>query len=124
MLPPLKRELLPLSAHLKGTLKTDDVVLAFINTVKCGTRDEIQAFYAEHPDHKDRFDTVRAVYSDYIRHLEQYNLRLQVALVTALRYLNKSSKTKLSNTDRVRLARDRRTLRRLGVKLGSKREKA
>ncbi len=124
MLPPLKRELLPLSAHLRSTLRSDDTVLAFINTVKCGTRDEIEAFYAQHPDHKDRFDTVRQVYSDYIKHLERYNTRLQMVLVTALRYLNKSSKGKLTNVDRARLTRDRRILRRMGVNLGSTKEKA
>jgi len=92
--------------------------------VKCGTKDEIEAFYAAHPDHKDRFDTVRGVYSDYIRHLERYNTRLQLVLVTALRYLNQSSKAKLTSDDRARLARDRRTLRRMGVKLGPDKQKA
>lgn len=118
MLPPLRKELSHLSMHLRSPHRSDEVILAFATTVNAGSKVEIEAMYQKYPDYKDRFDTVLEVHRGYITHLEQYNTRLQLALVAALRYLNLSSKNKLSRQDRVRLSRDRRTLRKMGVALG------
>lgn len=93
-------------------------MLAFITASTGATRDQLAEFYEKYPQYAKRFDTVLRVRREYIRHLETYNSRLQLVLVTISRYLSTAANKNLTQQERTRLSRDRRTLRRMGVAIG------